>query len=301
MSVSRALAVVRSRFPEPGPAGLVERVAITVSFHPDRLVRGGRTVVECLAAEGVYRSQFETGISNGGLGGPRAGWEERMFPGVYAGPLGRPVYGALNLAGYPDGASPRFGSCHLVLRPAVAGRATFSLGDSVRLPTVAGTADVFGAVWAALLREVADEGTALNLPADSPDAWVSSLRREKTAAGRALDHYIEAQIHGGLTLGEDVAAVVADPSFRGTPYEAHLAALSGTLRWSPGFSLAPAEFPAGLRGPEIPPLAAGIATRYGVPALDAEVIGRAAREPGAPLQLIKYLWHILVLLGRPAC
>ena len=35
--------------------------------------------------------------------------------------------------------------------------------------------------------------------------------------------------------------------------------------------------------------------------LDAEVIGRAAREPGAPLQLIKYLWHILVLLGRPAC
>ena len=87
MSVVRALDQVRGRFPEPGPAGLFERAAITVSFHPDRLVRGGRTVAQCLAAEGVYRSQFETGISNGGLGGPRADWEERMFPGVYSGPL----------------------------------------------------------------------------------------------------------------------------------------------------------------------------------------------------------------------
>jgi len=301
VSVSAALAQVRGRFPEPGPARLFDRAAITVSFHPDRLVRDGLTVAACLAAEGVYRSQFETGISNGGLGGPRADWEERMFPGVYAGPLGRPVYGALNLAGYPDGASPRFGSCHLVLRPGVAGRATFSHGDSVRSPAVVGTADAFGAVWAALLREVADQGSALNLAADSPDLWVSSLAARRTSAGRALDNYVEAQIHGGLTLSEDVVAVVADPSFRGTPYEAHLAALSETLLWSPGFTLAPAGFPAGLRGPEVPPLAVEVADRYGVESLDAEVIGRAAREPGAPLQLIKYLWHILVLLGRPAC
>ncbi|WP_051809774.1 DUF3626 domain-containing protein [Actinoplanes subtropicus] len=285
----------------PGPAGLVERSPITVNFHPDRLVRDGLTVVECLAAEGVYRSQFETGISNGGLGGPRAGWEERMFPGMYTGPLGRPVYGGLNLAGYPDGASPRFGSCHLILRPGVAGRATFSLGDSVLLPTVVGTADAFGAIWAALRTEVADTGSALNLPADSPDSWAASLAVKRSTAGRALDNYVEAQIHGGLTLSEDVAAVVADPSFRGTPYEAHLAALSETLLWSPGFTLTPAEFPAALRGPEIPPLAEAIAGRYAVTTLDAEIIGRAAREPGAPLQLIKYLWHILVLLGRPAC
>lgn len=301
MSVSRALAQVRGRFPEPGPAGLVERAAITVSFHPDRPVGDGRTVAECLAAGGVYRSQFETGISNGGLGGPRADWEERMFPGVYAGPLGRPVYGALNLAGFPDGASPRFGSCHLILRPEVAARATFSHGDSVTSPAVMGTADAFGAVWAALLNEVADHGSALNLAADSPERWVAGLPARRTSAGRALDHYVEAQIHGGLTLSEDVAAVVADPSFRGTPHEAHLAALSETLRWSPGFTLTPPEFPAGLRGPEVPPLAAAVAQRYHVDTLDAEIIGRAAREPGAPRQLIKYLWHILVLLGRPAC
>ncbi|MFC7274959.1 DUF3626 domain-containing protein [Paractinoplanes rhizophilus] len=296
-----ALDHVRALFPAPGPAGLVERAPITVSFHPDRVAASGLTVAQALAAEGVYRSQFETGISNGGLGGPRAAWEERMFPGVYDGPLGRPVYGGLNLAGYPDGASPRFGSCHLVLRSAVAARATFSLGDSVTSPSVVGTASTFGAVWDALLAEVAATGRALNLAADSPQSWVAALASPRRAAGRALDSYVEAQIHGRLTLREDVAAVVADPSFRGTPYEEHLASLIGSVTWSPGFTLRPAEFPAELRGPEVPPLAREIAARYGVGELDAEVIGRAAREPGAPLQLIKYLWHILVLLGRPAC
>ncbi len=58
----RALAYVRSR----GGPGEVS-APITVSFHPDRLLADGRTVVAHLVAEGRYRSQFETGISNGGL------------------------------------------------------------------------------------------------------------------------------------------------------------------------------------------------------------------------------------------
>jgi hypothetical protein len=271
---------VRRSFPAAGPAGLFDRAVITVNFHPDRLLGDGRSVAEHLAAEGVYRSQFETGISNGGLGGPRAGWEERMFPGVYDGPVGRPVYGALNLAGFADGASPRFGSCHLVLRPSVSWRATFSHGDSVTSPEVMGTADAFGAVWAALPA----------VPAAAAGV-----------AGRVMDDYVEAQIHGGVTLGEDVTAVVADPSFARTEYEPVLRGLCGVLRWSPGFVLPPAEFPGDLRGPDVPPLALRVAARYGVAVLDAEVVGRAAREPGADLQLVKYLWHILVLRGRPAC
>ena len=297
----RPLDHVRGLFPAPGPAGLFDRAVITVSFHPDRLLADGRTVADHLAAEGVYRSQFETGISNGGLGGPRLEWEERMFPGVYTSAVGRPVYGGLNLAGHADGASPRFGSCHLVSRPEVSARATFSHGDSVTLPSVVGTADTFGAVWAALLDEVAASGRALNLAAGSPAEWVAALGVARPQAGRALDDYVEAQVHGGLDVGADVAAVVADPSFRGTRYESLLRTLHGVLTWSPGFRLSPAEFPAELRGPEVPPLASAIAGRYQVAELDAEVIGRAAREPGAPLQLIKYLWHILVLLGRPVC
>jgi hypothetical protein len=250
----------------------------------------------------VYRSQFETGISNGGLGGPRAAWEERMFPGVYVSAAGRPIYGGLNLAGHPDGASPRFGSCHLVLRPEVSARATFSHGDSATVPTVFGTAASFGAVWAALLDEVSRTGRALNVAAASPAEWVAALAAPRAAAGRALDGYVEAQVHGGVALGADVAAVVVDPSFRGTCFEELLRSLGGEVRWSPGFRLPAAAFPAGLRGPLVPPLALEIAGRYGAGVLDAELIGRAAREPGTTaerLQLVKYLWHILVLRGRP--
>jgi hypothetical protein len=298
----RALAFVRGLAPSPAPAGVLDGAVITVNFHPDRLLSDGRTVADCLVAEKVYRSQFETGISNGGLGGQRAVWEERMFSGAYRATAGRPVYGGLNLAGFPDGASPRFGSCHLVLRPVVSARATFSHGDSVTEPQVVGTASSFGAVWAALLDEVARTGRALNLAAGSPAEWVAALPAPRTAAGRALDDYVEAQVHGGLALGADVAAVVVDPSFRGTRFAPLLRTVGAVFRWSPGFRLPAADFPADLRGPSVPPLAREIADRYGVEVLDAAVIGRAARERGNTperLQLIKYLWHVLVLLGAP--
>jgi hypothetical protein len=311
----RAVAHVRSL----GSPGQVPPASITVSFHPDRLLVDGSTVAERLVAEGRYRSQFETGISNGGLtafpGGDRDVWEQRMFAGAYrsAERVDRPIYGALNLAGHPDGASPRFGSCHLRLAPAVSTRATFSHGDSVTEPTVVGTADAFGGIWAALLDEVARTGRALGVAAGSPAQWVAALGAPRTAAGRCLDDYVEAQVHGGLTLAGEVEAVVADPSFRGTPTAALLSRLAPALEYHPGFLLPPADFPDDLRGPETPRVAAFVAARFGVELLSAEVVGRAAaavvRSPqawsefGPPaevLQLLKYVWHILVLRGRPA-
>jgi hypothetical protein len=39
---------------------------VTLHFHPDRLV-GGKPILQLMAEDGVYRSQFETGTSNGGL------------------------------------------------------------------------------------------------------------------------------------------------------------------------------------------------------------------------------------------
>jgi hypothetical protein len=311
---ARALAHVRSLSTAAGPPGLFDRARITVNFHPDRLLADGRTVTEHLAAEGRYRNQFETRISNGGLnahpGGDRDRWEHRMFGGAYTGTIaGRPVYGGLNLAGHADGAAPRFGSCYLVLDAAVAARATFSHGDSVTEPAVVGTADTFGPIWHALLDEVARTGTALGLAADGPQAWVAALGEPRPAPGRAMDDYVETQIHGGLDLRADVTAVVADPCFSGTATAGHLASLAPDLRWHPGFVLSPGEFPADLRGPVAPRLAAALADTYRTDRIDAALIGRAAREPatwsrfGAPadvLQQLKYLWHILVLLGRPA-
>jgi hypothetical protein len=298
----RALAHVRGRSTATATPG----APITVNFHPYRVLTDGRTVAEHLAAEGVYRTQFETGISNGGVGEFRASWEQRMFGGAYPAPAGRPVYGALNLAGYPDGGSPRFGSCHLVLDPAVAGRATFSHGDSVTEPPV----HTFDRVWDSLLTSVAETGQALGLTASSPAEWVTALSTPRPAPGRAMDDYVEAHIHGGLTLRDDVTAVVADPSFRGTATEAQLRSLGPPLRWAPGFRLPATDFPAGLRGPAVPPLALAL----GEPVIDAAVVGRATRsavhhpgawarfgDPAGVLQLLKYVWHILVLRGEPAC
>jgi len=75
-------------------------------FHPDR-VAGNRPILIQMADEGVYRSQFVTGTSNGGLtahpGGDRWRWESRIFAGAYddAAPDQRPVYGALNYRSDP--------------------------------------------------------------------------------------------------------------------------------------------------------------------------------------------------------
>src|SRR5262245_1855324 len=55
-------------------------------FHPDRLGSSG-CVVESLLREGIYRNQFETGLSNGSptasSGSERDGWERTLFGGAY--------------------------------------------------------------------------------------------------------------------------------------------------------------------------------------------------------------------------
>ena len=60
-------------------------VRVTLNFHPDRALDGVPILVS-LATDGVYRSQFETGTSNGGLtahpGGDRWRWESSIFGGV---------------------------------------------------------------------------------------------------------------------------------------------------------------------------------------------------------------------------
>ncbi|MEV0158321.1 DUF3626 domain-containing protein [Micromonospora sp. NPDC050686] len=317
--------------PEEVIAAVTAHGRLTLNFHPDRLLADGRTVAEALDREGVYRSQFETGISNGGLtafpGGDRDRWEEQLFGGAYqrAGVslAERPKYGGLNLLDHPDGACPRFGSCHLRLRPGVLARATFSFGDTHTGPTEFGTIDVFEPVLAALLTATAGTGTSLGLSGMDIDALLRTLlrRRERAsaAAGRALDDYIEAQIHGELSLARDVEALVVDPSFRGTAAARILAAIADRhgfpLRWHAGFELPVDGIDPEFRGPAIPPLAARVHAEFARPgqAVDAELIGRAAAsvvtEPGRwadrgpaalTLQHLKQLWHVLVWYGAPA-
>src|ERR1700739_3923735 len=122
---------------DAGPQAPAWRVAL--HFHPDRLA-GGVPILRRMAADGVYRSQFETGTSNGGLtafpGGDRWRGGGRIFGGAYdeGPPAGRPKYGALNFRRRRVGGSPRFGSAHLRLTAAAMERATFCYPDSYLEP-----------------------------------------------------------------------------------------------------------------------------------------------------------------------
>jgi hypothetical protein len=322
-----------------GVAELCERIAevgrVALNFHPDRIAAGGRTVVEALLEDGIYRNQFETGISNGGFGAIRDRFEERLFAGAYqdAGVVAsdRPKYGGLDLVGHLDGPCPRYGSCHLRLRRGVLFRSTFSFGDSVTSPTAVGTIEAFVPVLAALLAAaeagghssvVASCNTVLGLTDPTVASLVDRLvgtSQTPPAPGRALDDYIEAQIHGPVRLHRDVEGLVADPSFRGTQVGSQLDALAQRhhleLRWNDGFELAATDVPAEFRGPAIPRLAERVAAEFGDGSgrLNAEIIGRAAQsvvtEPNRwvawgdaaeALQQIKRLWHVLVNFGAPS-
>ncbi|MCK6574959.1 DUF3626 domain-containing protein [Myxococcota bacterium] len=252
---------------------------ILLHFHPDFPAapdgdgRGGATVIEALAAEGTYRSQFATGTSNGGLtaraGGDRWRWESRLFGGAYddASPHERPVYGALDFRGRAHGAAPRFGSAWIRLRAAVRHRATFCFPDSVFEPEAFGVAARMGLI------PLAD------------------------AAGHdLLDDYVEAQVHGEVRLARDAEAVVLDPVFRDTEVEAHARALPCPIEWHPGYRLEAAAFlrHASYRGTEVAAVGAELAGEAG---LTPAGLGVARRSGRYDPQVLKKVWHCLARFG----
>ncbi|MCO1657394.1 DUF3626 domain-containing protein [Pseudonocardia humida] len=252
------------------------RSRVTVNFHPDRPTRDGLLVVEALARDGVYRSQFVTGTSNGGLtahpGGDRWVWEQRLFGGAYDDePVElRPVYGTLDFRADPAGGAPRFGSAHLRLGAAVLRRTTFCHPDSVFAPTDFGVAERMGLVALAEARRPQDP----------------------------LDDYIEAHVHGPVRLDRDVEAIVLDPAHRGTAVEAAAARLGCPVRWHPGFRLTVAELRRhpDYRGPQHTALEAELAVD-GV--LDPRILGAAWRSGRHDAQDLKRVWHLLARFGRP--
>jgi hypothetical protein len=317
-------------------ATLIEKVrhtgVITINFHPDRLCSDGRSVAAALYEDGIFRTQFETGISNGGLnrivGGQRDLWEEQLWGDVYLADgvslSERPRYGGLNIMNYSDGASPRFGSCHFRLKSEVLSRSTFTFGDSNNTykPDDIGVIDVFEPILAALFESIDKHGMALGRKDVGLVAYVNELLGmsnrpsiKDAKLGRALDDYIEAQIHSSIKLSDDVEAVVVDPSFRGTATGELLEAMAKQydfeIDWHEGFKLEVDKVPSDFRGEEMPSLAKYVAEHVGTGQyIDAATIGQAAvsvvndpeqwQEWGnvdEALQRIKYLWHILVIYG----
>ncbi|WP_423463522.1 DUF3626 domain-containing protein [Promicromonospora sp. MS192] len=255
---------------------------VTINFHPDRLVAdGSETLVERLAHDGVWRSQFETGTSNGGLtaheGGDRWRWEQRMFDGRYdaAPPHERPRYGALNHRDRAAGGAVRFGSAHLRLRPHVLERTTFCYPDSVFDP------EHFAASDPAPLVALADADTALG-------------------THDVLDDYVEAQVHGPVTLADDVEALVLDPCYRDTPVAEAAGRLGVAVEWHHGFRLHVDELARRpeFRGPAIVEVARKVAAGHTTDGrLDARVVGEAVRAGEHDPQDLKKVWHHLARWG----
>ncbi|MFC4857954.1 DUF3626 domain-containing protein [Actinophytocola glycyrrhizae] len=248
---------------------------VTLHFHPDRLT-AGEPILRLMARDGVYRSQFETGTSNGGLtahpGGDRWRWESRIFAGAYddAPAATRPKYGSLNFRRRLVGGSPRFGSAHLRLRPHTLDRTTFCYPDSVFEP------ERFG---------VAARLSTLVAMAEADDK-------------DALDDYVEAQVHGVVDLERDVEALVLDPSYLGTRTEIAAKALPCPVEWHGGFTLTTTELRAnpGYRGPEFVALGVSIARDD---LLDPGVIGDASRTGRYDEQALKRVWHHVARFGSP--
>jgi hypothetical protein len=265
----RALAHV-ARLSHGGP--LPAAVPVTLNFHPDRL-HGGLPILETLAAEGIYRSQFETGTSNGGQtahpGGDRWRWESRIFGGAYdqAPPGERPKYGALNFRRRATGGAPRFGSAHFRLRAGMLERCTFCYPDSVFDPAHFGVVSRMGLVAHAL-----------------------------AARDDLLDDYIEAHIHGPVRLDEAVEALVLDPCYKGTDIELQAHRLPCAIEWHHGFRLSTEtlrRYPA-YRGEQYVDLGLEIAVDgY----LDPACIGMAVAKGAHSPQDLKKVWHYLARYG----
>jgi hypothetical protein len=248
---------------------------VTLHFHPDRLV-AGMPILELMARDAVYRSQFETGTSNGGLtahpGGDRWRWESRIFAGAYDnGPAAdRPKYGSLNFRRRLIGGSPRFGSAYLRLAAHTLTRTTFCYPDSVFEPSHFGVAS-------RLLTLIA------LAEADDKDP---------------LNDYIEAHVHGVVDLRSDAEALVLDPCYRDTPIATASKRLACPVEWHGGFTLTTAElcrYPE-YRGPEFVDLGVSIA-RAGH--LDPQILGDASRTGRYDEQALKRVWHYVARFGTP--
>jgi hypothetical protein len=313
---------------------------IVLHFHPDRLTAQSMTVAEGLLADGIYRNQFETGITSGSRsarpGGDRDRWERQVFGGAYhregVTARERPRYGSLEVVRFPDGPTPRFGSCYFVLRPSVSHRSTFTFMGTEEPKALErlGTISRLQPVIVPLLSEIAAGATAkppwppfhaptLGVPGLTIRRLIDLLHRladsradpRQGRAGRVLDTTIEAQVHGIVDLRRDVELLVADPSFRDLPTGAVLGEIGARYEfpvlWHCGFQMRAADVPDNFRGPAMPPLAKRIARDD---MIDARIIGVAVAslhqrpeawadwgEEQETWQQLKQLWHVLVHFG----
>ena len=114
-----------------------------------------------------------------------------------------------------------------------------------------------------------------------------------------LDDYIEAHVHGALSLADDVEALVLDASYRGTHVGSVAATLPCPIEWHAGFRLSRDSLDdcAAYRGRDHAALAASMMTGE---VLTPREIGDALRCSLSDPQSLKRVWHCVARFGSPA-
>ena len=270
--IEQALEHIRSR---SRGLPMSDRMPVTLNFHPDAKLQG-ELAINRMVRDGIYRSQFETGTSSGGLtahsGGDRWAWESKIFGGAYdnASPALRPKYGALNFQHQSIGGSPRFGSSHLRLRPHVLARTTFCYPDSHMNPEDVGVADRM--------------------------ALIELAKKNALGLDNVLDNYVEAHVHGPLRFEEDVEALVLDPSYRGSEIEDAALQLRCKVEWHDGFRL---QLDRLLAHDAFRPRSA-IDAICGLKIFTPADLG-TVRDSSLDYQTAKWVWHCIAYFGRDNC
>ena len=114
-----------------------------------------------------------------------------------------------------------------------------------------------------------------------------------------LDDYIEAHIHGTISLKDDVERLVLDPVFRATEIEQYALELGVPIHWHRGYQLSietMRQYP-DYRGVQFIEMARDIA-QDGM--IDARLLGLAVTERHFEEQDIKKVWHYLARFGYRA-
>ncbi|WP_285356461.1 DUF3626 domain-containing protein [Vibrio sp. D406a] len=248
---------------------------VTINFHPDRYTTSNKPLLLAIAQDGYLKSQFETQTSNGGLtaykGGERCLWEQSIFGRAYdkVDNCFRPEYGALNFRNYDVGAAPRFGSSYFKLKPHTLERTTFCYPDSYFEPQ--------------------DFAVSNRLE--------SVIDKANSSCADLLDDYIEAHIHGVVSIRNDIESVVLDPIYKGSEIHDQALELGAPLEWHGGFELSVEEmsrYP-DYRGQSFIDLARELVPNG---MLNAKLLGLAVTEHGYEEQDIKKIWHYLARFGR---
>jgi ribosomal protein S18 acetylase RimI-like enzyme len=168
-------------------------------------------------------------------------------------------------------------------RPETLARSTFAYPDSTFGPEFFGVADRMGLIAEYRRNERANS--------DRGSAWCRD----------PLDHYIEAHVHGGVKVPEDVEALVIDPSFDDHTVVETAGSRGLVVETHPGYVAEIADIAARpeYRGQDVADLACRIAEALANSAQLRPIhVARAGRAWDVDGQQIKKVWHCLARFGR---